>query len=185
MFWKYGILLSVAALGLFMLFLFEDGNPDVSRVELAAALVGLVMFAGGSLGCIALLGRTLRQQRVSWEERVHWELQRTEGRTSFVRKVTVATTLIGGTFVSALILNSAAGSDSYFGPLLGCLVILVTLAFSSYAVAGRLWEFSESRVKDRETATDRLLENEAFKEHEVPTAREQFPKSDLDRSTRR
>ena len=60
------------------------------------------------------------------------------------------TTLIGGGFLSVLIIYNFYDSESFVVPILGCLTIWITLTLTSYAVANRIWTFYESEFKSNE-----------------------------------
>ena len=174
MYWKFGILIVVALLGLAMTYAFDVGEPDeISGVEMAIRFTGFVMFLVGSLGCVSIVGRALREN-MTREERVWWELTLAEGRESFVKRLVVTTTLLGGTFISILILGNAYGSGSYLVPIIGCVVIFITLAASSYAVADRQWNVSEARIRSKASEEKKLLEKQGFSDLEVADASDGF-----------
>lgn len=171
---KYCILISIAILGLMLGYFFEDGDPtDISGIEMAATFAGLLMFVGGLLGCTALLGRTIRQN-VTKEERAWWELTRADGKASFIKKLTIPTTLFGGILVSVLILESSYGSSSYVVSLLKSAVIWIVLALASYAVADHLWKVGSSPRTTNEANEPPRLEPGKSADFGVPSVREQI-----------
>lgn len=151
MVWKYGILGAITVIGAWAVFFFEndDSSDTVSGTELAVTALGFLLFTGGLLGLVVLIART-SFFRVTTDEMIWWEIKRTRGRTHFMRQFVTRTTLIGGTFISVLILYNSYGSESLVTSILGCLVIWITLTLASYAVADKLWTFYESEFKSKE-----------------------------------
>jgi hypothetical protein len=159
--WKYGIFAAMIVLGLWALGIFDKDSDSVSGSELAVTALGFVLFTAGLLGIVALSAK--RRPAMSTNEAVWWEIERTKGRRYFIRRVVTRATVLGGSFLSILILYNSYGSDSWVIPVIGCLVIYITLGLASYAIADRLWNYYESELESKNRQSTNPSRNDESK----------------------
>ena len=124
-------------------------SDDISGIDFVITSLGLVLFAGGLFGLVALVAKN-GWFRPTDDEMIWWKTKRTQGRKYFIKEFMTTTTLIGGGFLSVLIIYNFYDSESFVVPILGCLTIWITLTLTSYAVANRIWTFYESEFKSNE-----------------------------------